>query len=71
MLSTSITGTATATTARENGTWRKNDVHASSATRKPAARKTARYSSLPAPANRVAYAPWAASEATQTTTRRR
>ena len=41
VLSTSITGTATATTARENGTWRKNEVHASRATRKPAARKTA------------------------------
>ena len=54
VLSTSITGTATATTARENGTWKKNDVHASMATRKPAARKTARYSSLPAPAYRVA-----------------
>ena len=41
------------------------------ATRKPAARKTARYISFPAPANRVAYAPWDANEATQTTTRRR
>ena len=54
VLSTSITGTATLTTTRETGSWRKKTMPAISATSNPAERKTARYSSLPAPTYRVA-----------------
>ena len=66
-----MTGTASSTTARENGTWRKNDVHARTPSSPTAALNTARYSSFPAPANRLAYAPFTPSDTSQASGRRR
>ena len=51
---TTMVGTATSSTPRENSSLSVNDAKATTATSVAAARRTARYSSLPAPMNRVA-----------------
>ncbi len=53
----SMVGTATKSTPRENSSLNANEANATTATRVPAACTTARYSSLPPPMNRGAYAP--------------